>query len=375
MKPREGRRSFLWQLTSGTIAGHSGTAAWLRQVLHQKRDPVWDRVQMEDHASHPTSTQVRHRRIRTNGITMHIAEAGTGFPVVLLHGFPELWYSWRHQLPALADAGYHAIAPDLRGYGETDAPQSVASYSMRNMTADVTGVLDAMGVPQAVVVGHDWGANIGWACAELYPQRVVALVVLGIPYHPRPQTPPTEMIAQFAGDHFSFVQYFQQAGVAEAELERDVRDSLRRFFFALSGDAPPGVVPYLFTAKPASAGVLGGMPTPTTPPRWLTDADLDYYVDAYQRTGFRGALNRYRNMDRDWTDLPDVGASGVKGPTLFLGGRGDSAVIFGTFDPMIRATPDLQRITFVRNCGHWIQQERPSEVNTEIIAFLKRNVE
>ena len=317
-------------------------------------------------------SDVMHRRVRSNGINVHIAEAGQGPLVVLLHGFPELWYSWRHQLPALAEAGYHALAPDLRGYGETDAPEAVESYSMLNMTADVIGLLDAMGAEKAVIVGHDWGANIAWACAELYPQRVAAVVALSIPYKLRTPAPPTQMMKQWSRGSFSFQEYFEKPGVAEAELEADVRRSLRLFLYALSGDAPPDLVPYLFTGKPADARVLDGMPEPQALPAWLTEADLDYYTQAFERTGFRGALNRYRNIDRDWEELPGVGAAGVKQPALFIGGERDTAVLFGSLDPMKASVPNLRKAVLLPGCGHWVPQARPAEVNAEMIDFLRR---
>lgn len=315
--------------------------------------------------------EITHRSIRTNGISMHIAEAGRGFPVVMLHGFPELWYSWRHQLPALAAAGFHAVAPDLRGYGDTDVPADVARYSMKELTADVAGLLDALGAERCVLVGHDWGANVAWAFAELYPSRVAALVALSVPYHRRSAEPPTVGIAKFSGEHFNFFSYFQAPGVAERELERDVRDSLRRFFHALSGEAPSGLVRYLFTQKPGGAGALDGMPEPPRLPPWLSEHDLDVYAAAFRRTGFGGALAWYRNADRNWRELPRLGASTLPQPTLFMGGRKDPAVVFGQFDPMIAAVPELRRIVFLPGCGHWVQQERADEVNAELIAFAR----
>jgi pimeloyl-ACP methyl ester carboxylesterase len=314
---------------------------------------------------------VRHRQVHGNGISMHVAESGRGPLVVLLHGFPELWYSWRHQLPALADAGYHAVAPDLRGYGDTDAPEAIECYSMRNMTADVIALLDDVGVEQAAVAGHDWGANIAWACAELYPRRIAGVVSLGIPYRPRPPSPPAEMIKQWSRGAFSFQGYFEKPGVAEAELEADVRRSLRLFMYALSGDAPPELAPYLFTGKPADAGVLDGMPEPEALSSWLTDADLDCYTRAFERTGFQGALNRYRNLDRDWKELPQVGVAGVMQPALFVGGERDTAIRFGSLDPMRAAVPHLRKAVLLPGCGHWTQQERPAEVNAELIEFLR----
>lgn len=300
---------------------------------------------------------------------MHIAEAGKGRPVVLLHGFPELWYSWRHQLPVLASAGFHAVAPDMRGYGQTDAPPEIASYSMRNLTADVIGLFDVLKIEKSILVGHDWGANVAWACAELYPERVASLVALSVPYRPRSPLSPTEMNEKFAQGVFSFVRYFQQPGVAEGELEKEVRDALLRFYYSLSGDAPPDLVPYLFTKKPADAGVLDGMPKPEKLPSWLSETDLDYYTKEFSRTGFRGALNWYRNLDRNWRELPELGTGKITQPALFIGGERDSAVRFANLDDMKMHVPNLRKVLILPGCGHWTQQERPAEVNQELLAF------
>jgi pimeloyl-ACP methyl ester carboxylesterase len=362
--PFTSRRRFLRLGASGLALG-AGLAVTGRGALAQQTRSSQQRDEAE-----PTIT---HRRIRTNGIDMHIAEAGTGPLVVLVHGWPELWYSWRHQLPALAAAGFHAVAPDLRGYGETDAPASVESYSLRNQMADILGLLDALGVERAVFVGHDIGAGITWALAELVPQRVAGHVSLGSPYGPRSPVPPVQGTRDFAGNAFSFLDYFNKPGVGEAELGADPRRTLRLFLYALSGDAPPDLVPYLFTGKPADAGVLDGMPEPAELPAWLTEADLDVYARAYTRTGFRGSLGGYRNMDRDWADLPAVGATGVSQPALLVGGRRDTILRFvGDFAPMEAAVPNVRRIVLLPGCGHWTQQERPADVNAELIDFLQR---
>jgi pimeloyl-ACP methyl ester carboxylesterase len=366
---RVDRRILLRQLASSVMLASAGALARSRGALAQTVAPTPLRPSQ---AASGTPATITHRRIQTNGITMHVAEAGTGPLVVLLHGFPELWYSWRHQLPALAAAGYHAVAPDLRGYGGTDVPEAIEAYSMRNLTADVVGLLDAFGVQKAPLVGHDWGANIAWACAELYPERTGAVVALSVPYQPRLAAPPTQVFHQFSPATFNFAVYFQDPGVAEAELEADVRRSLRLFFYALSGDAPPDVVPYLFTAKPSTAGALDGMPDPDTLPAWLTDADLDYYTQAYSRTGFGGALGVYRNMDRDWEELPQLGTTGASQPAAFIGGRRDSAVLYGRFDPMESVVPNLRRIVLLPGCGHWTQQERSEDVTAELVDFLQR---
>jgi epoxide hydrolase A/B len=317
--------------------------------------------------------EITHRHVQSNGMTMHIAEAGEGPLVVLLHGFPELWYSWRLQLPAIASAGYHAVAPDLRGYGQTDAPSAVESYSLLTMTADVAGLLDAMQAETAVLLGHDWGAEIAWRCAQLFPQRIAAVVALSVPYSPRPLIP-TQRMKQASGNVFNLALYAQEPGVAEAELEADVRRTLRLFLYAYSGDAPPELMPALFTARPANAHALDGMPEPPALPVWLSEADLDYYTQAFVRTGFRGALSRLRNIDRDWRDweeLARVGEPAVEQPVLFIGGERDSAVRFGNLEAMKAALPKLHKIVLLPGCGHWVQQERAAEVNAELIDFLR----
>jgi pimeloyl-ACP methyl ester carboxylesterase len=312
---------------------------------------------------------VTHRRLQTNGIGMHVAEAGTGPLVILVHGFPELWFSWRHQLPVLAAAGYHAVAPDLRGCGETDGAEADEGYAPSNMAADLVGLLDTLGVDTAVLVGHNWGANIAWACAELYPRRVAAVVALSVPYRARSPVPPTEALRQFAPDQANVSPY--PLGITEAELEADVRRSLRLFLYGLSGDAPPDLAPRLFKERAASGGVLDSIPEPDTLPGWLSEADLDQYAAAYARTGFWGALGIYRNLDRDWEEHPEIGTTGVEQPALFVGGRRDPAVLFGKFESMEAAVPNLRRIVLLPRCGHWTQQERPRDVNDELLDFLQ----
>ncbi len=304
---------------------------------------------------------------------MPIAEAGQGPLVVLLHGFPELWYSWRHQVPALASAGYHAVAPDLRGYGQTEAPPAVESYSLLTLMADVVRVLDALGQEKAVLVGHDWGAEIAGRCAQLSPQRIAAVVALSVPYSPRPLIP-IQRMKQVAGNVFNLALYAQEPGVAEAELEADVRRTLRLFLYAYSGDAPAELMPALFTKRPANAHALDGMPDPPALPAWLTEADLDSYTQSFERTGFRGALARLRNIDldwRDWEELAGVGEPSVDQPVLFMGGERDSAVRFGNLEGMKAALPQLRKVVLLPSCGHWVQQERPREVNAELIDFLR----
>jgi pimeloyl-ACP methyl ester carboxylesterase len=315
------------------------------------------------------TSAISHRHLGVNGITLHVAEAGAGPTVVLLHGFPELWYSWRHQLPALAAAGYHAVAPDLRGYGESSRPDRVGDYAMTSMVGDVIGLLDTLGAEAASVVGHDWGANIAWTLAQLHPERVSSLAALSVPLQPRPPLPPTQILRAMGEQRFNWALYFQELGVAEAELETDARRTLRLIFFALSGDAPTGLAERLLTGLPAGSRLLDPIPEPEQLPTWLSSDDLEVYTGAFVNTGFTGALNRYRNLDRDWADLADAGARPIERPVLFLGGGVDSATRFVDHQYMEQAVPGLARVILPR-CGHWIQQEQPQQVSHELVAFL-----
>jgi pimeloyl-ACP methyl ester carboxylesterase len=313
-------------------------------------------------------SEVAHRTVAANGIDVHIAEQGSGPLVLLLHGFPELWYSWRHQLPALAAAGFHAVAPDLRGYGRTDAPQPVEAYSMRNMTADAAGILDALGVETAVVAGHDWGAPIAWHCTLMYPERFSAVVALSVPYTPRASSPPLQALKRVFADRFFYILYFQEPGRAESELEADVRKSMRTILYDWSGDAPEGAA---VARKPKDARLFDDAPEAKRLPPWLSEADLDYYVSEFRRTGFRGGLNRYRNMDRDWEELPHLAGAVVQQPALFVVGERDPVLGFMRTDAMKTHVPNLRKTVVVPDCGHWTQQERPAEVNQELIEFLQ----
>jgi pimeloyl-ACP methyl ester carboxylesterase len=313
---------------------------------------------------------ITHRTVKTNGINMHIAEAGSGPLVLLVHGFPESWYSWRHQLPALADAGFHAVAPDVRGYGRTDAPEPIEAYNMKNMTADMAGLVDALGEQTAVIIGHDWGAPIAWNSAVLYPQKFRGVGGLSVAFFPRSPLPPTQLFKQMFANNFFYMLYFQEPGVAEAELEADVRKSMRTFLYTASGDAPQDSN---FWQKPKDAKFLDGLPEPEKLPGWLTEADLDYFTGEFERTGYRGGLNRYRNMDRDWEQLPELADAKVTQPAIFIAGERDGVIAMNpaAVESMKTTVPHLTKAVILPGCGHWTQQERPAEVNAELIAFLK----
>lgn len=313
-------------------------------------------------------SEITHRTIETNGISMRIAEAGEGPPVLLLHGFPELWYSWRHQLPALAAAGYRAVAPDVRGYGGTDAPEAIDSYTMLDHVADAVGVLDALGEESAVIVGHDWGAPMAWHGALLHPERFPAVAALSVPYTPRPPAPPTQLMKRLFQDRFFYMLYFQEPGLAEAELEADVRRSMRLMLYDASGDAPRSAWQ---ARRPKDAKLLDEMRDPERLPPWLTEADIDYYTAEFERTGFRGGLNRYRNMDRDWEQSAHLAGATVQQPALFVAGERDGVLRFTGTDAMKASVPNLRNVVILPGCGHWTQQERPAEVNSALIEFLK----
>jgi pimeloyl-ACP methyl ester carboxylesterase len=308
------------------------------------------------------------RTIAANGIRMRIAEQGSGPLVLLLHGFPESWYSWRHQIPALAGAGFHAVAPDQRGYGGTDAPQAIESYDIHHLVGDAVGVLDALGETRAVVVGHDWGAPVAWHCALLHPKRFHAVAALSVPYVGRSPLPPLEMFRMMAGDRFFYILYFQEPGVAERELEADVRSTLRRFLYAASGDVTE---PLDFWQKPRDAKFLDGLPDPKKLPSWLGEADLDYYASEFGRTGFRGGLNWYRNFDRNWHGTAELAGAKIEQPGLFVAGERDGVLAMVSPEAMRDLVPNLRQLLLLPGCGHWTQQERPAEVNTALIEFLR----
>lgn len=312
-------------------------------------------------------TEIKHRKVQANGVNLHVAEAGEGPLVLMLHGFPELWYSWRHQLPALAQAGYHAVAPDVRGYGDSDKPHEIDAYTMRELTADAVGILEALGEDQAVIVGHDWGAPMAWNSAALYPDRFRAVIGLSVPYFARGPMPPTQMLKAIFQNNFFYMLYFQEPGVAEEEFEADVRSSMLKFMYYASGDAPAGIST---AAKPADSKLFDGVEPPEGLPDWLTQNDLDTYTTAFEKSGFRGPLNRYRCMDLDWEQLPELQDRKVEQPALFIAGAKDPVISFTPMDPMKNLVPNLTGPVMIPDCGHWTQQEKPAEVNAAILDFL-----
>jgi epoxide hydrolase A/B len=316
------------------------------------------------------------RTINVGELSLRVAVEGAGPLVLMVHGFPESWYSWRHQITPIAEAGFTAAAIDVRGYGGSDKPPEVTDYAMQHMVADVAGAIQTLspGAP-AVIVGHDWGAPIVWNSALIRPDLVRAVAGLSVPYTGVPARSLREMWeAVFTSQgKFFYQQYFQQPGVAEAELERNPRDSIRRFYYAISGDAPDGTWP---NDKVVGDTLLHRLPDPSPFPAWLTDADLDYYAGEFAGSGFRGPLNRYRNPDVDTAWLQQFQGRKIEQPALFIGGERDLVLTMFGRRPDVAAlmrpeVPNLQGADILPGCGHWTQQEKPAEVNERLIAWLK----
>jgi pimeloyl-ACP methyl ester carboxylesterase len=316
-------------------------------------------------------TEIQHRTIPVNGIEMHVAECGEGPLVLMCHGWPELWYSWRHQLVALAGAGFHAVAPDMRGYGDTTAPQAIDAYTILHLVGDVVGLVAALGQEHALMVGHDWGAIVAWHAAQIRPDVFPAVAALSVPHRRRGRTVPTDTLIK-AGKADYYWIYFQEPGVAEAELERDVRYAIRRVLYIGSGDTPPE--DKMSFSVDRARGFLGSRADHPMP-SWLTEADVDVFAHAYARSGFRGGLNWYRNIDRNWELLAPWDGATIDQPALFIAGTND-AVIAGSLgaralEEMDKVVPHLRRKLLIEGAGHWIQQERPAEVNAALIDFAR----
>jgi pimeloyl-ACP methyl ester carboxylesterase len=321
----------------------------------------------------PSTTDRIDRLVASPAGRTHLVEQGTGPLVLLVHGFPESWYSWRHQLPALAAAGYRAVAIDVRGYGRSSRPEAPTAYRILELVEDNVAVVEALGEESAIVVGHDWGANIAAVSALVRPDVFRAVGLLSVPYAPRGGPRPSEIFAQMGGDEEFYVSYFQEPGRAESEIEPDVRGWLAGLYAALSADTMPAPgAPDPHFVSP------GGAQRDRFPrgrlPHWLDEHDLDLYAGEFERTGMTGALNRYRNMDRDWEDLADHDGAPIAQPSLFIGGGRDASTTWlaDAIAAYPTTLPGLLSSHLLDDCGHWIQQERPEDVNRILIDWLAR---
>lgn len=319
-----------------------------------------------------------HRFIETNGIRMHVAGQGEGPLVLLCHGFPELWYSWRHQLSALAAADFHAVAPDMRGYGQTDRPEAIDQYTLLQLVGDMVGLLDALGHETAVIAGHDWGAPVAWHAALLRPDRFRAVIGLSVPFIPRGPDYPSRGFPE-SGDTVFYQSYFQSPGVAERDLEQDIRLTMRTLLYEGSGDAPRPAIKseqagHVFMV-PRKGGMMANWANPTSLPPWLTETDLEIYADQFKRTGYRGGLNWYRNIDRNWELMAPFAGLKITVPALLIAGDRDVVLAFRGMDQVIanlsKNVPKLQKTLILPGCGHWTPQERPLEVNGAMLEFLR----
>jgi pimeloyl-ACP methyl ester carboxylesterase len=293
---------------------------------------------------------VSERRIGTNGIELHVVEEGEGPLVVLCHGFPELAYSWRHQIPALAAAGYRVLAPDMRGFGRSSVPADVEAYDVISLCGDLAGLLDAEGEESAIFVGHDWGGSLVWSMATIHPQRVRAVAGLSVPFVPRAPAAPLPIMRRHLGEDF-YIVWFQQPGLADEALARDVRRTLT-------------------TSRQWTAQWAEEDPRAPRVPEWLCEHDLQVYIDAFERTGFSGGLAWYRNIDRNWELTEPFAEVRVEQPAMFLTGELDPVRRFMPAEAMAGWVTDLRGDTVVPGAGHWVQQQEPELVNEALLEFL-----
>jgi len=308
------------------------------------------------------------RMIKTNGVQLRVVVEGSGPLLILLHGWPQCWYLWRHQIDPLVAAGYQVAVPDQRGYGGSDAPAAVEDYDIVELCKDVVGLADALGHTTFRLLGHDWGAIVAWHTALLHADRVEAIACLSVPYTRWDTNAMTRQEAH--GQNFFYSVYFQEPGVAERELDEDLERSLRHIYFSVSAQAPHGL---WFAERPADDGLLDGLQDFTELPAWLTPADLNYCVEQYRRNGFRGPLNFYRNIQRNEAITPQLATARVSQPAFFMIGKQDIALMFfdsNWVDAMDDYVADLRAKVYVDNAGHWLPVEQPEAVTEGVIGFF-----
>jgi pimeloyl-ACP methyl ester carboxylesterase len=318
----------------------------------------------------------RQRRVATNGIELDVIDAGEpGNPVVVLvHGFPESSHSWRHQIQPLVDAGYRVLVPDQRGYAHSTAPTDVDAYRVDHLAADLLGLLDDIGADDAIFVGHDWGSMVVWDLSRLHPDRVRGVINVSVPYTPWP-APPTDLFKMVSGDRFFYILYFQQVGPPEAELEANVADTMRKTLWgasaAMFGPAPdPADTPPM--EGTGFLDMMAGREIPDGLPTWLTQDDLDAYVEQFETSGFFGPVSWYRNLDADYQLVKDLPAPAM--PTAFIGGRQDGVIAYRPeyVEAMDTLLPDYKGTIWIDDAGHWTQQEQPAAFNAALLELLGR---
>lgn len=307
--------------------------------------------------------------LETNGVRLRTVVEGKGPLVILLHGWPQCWYLWRHQIDPLVEAGFQVAVPDQRGFGGSDCPPAITDYNIRTLAADVAGIASALGHDTFKLIGHDWGCVVAWNTALLHEKTCQAVMGLSVPFW---RTAPEVIHPPGMGDRFWYIRYFQQPGVAEAELERDLERSLLSIYYTISADAPPASFMKQLE-HPRTSSLLDTMVTPKQLPPWLTREDLDYYVDQYRTSGFRGGLNWYRNIPTNNSITPELESKRFTQPAAFVAGKADDVLLY---DPNWRTTfpkafDDLRFIEIVEGAGHWVQVEKPKETTALILRFLQ----
>ena len=320
----------------------------------------------------PRTEPIRRRRVDVGTAELDVLEAGDpGSPVIVLsHGFPESSWSWRHQIPVLAAAGYHVLAPDQRGYGRSSAPEEVTAYGIGPLTGDLLNLVDTTGQRDAVFMGHDWGALIVWDLAKLHPERCRAVVGLSVPFVHWP-APPTQLMKAVYTDRFFYILYFQQVGPAETEMEADVANTMRRVLWGASGEGftgPRGELPPM----EGTGFLTQTVEPPPLPWSWLTKADFARYVDAFTASGYFGPISYYRNLDANFALLAGRGPEHATMPTYFVAGSRDVVLVMdpGGVERMSQTLPNFKGATIIAGAGHWVQQEAPAETNAALLAFL-----
>lgn len=321
-------------------------------------------------------TKIPHHTARANGLSFNVLEQGVGPLVLLCHGFPETSHAWRHQVQALSQAGYRAVAPDLRGFGDSDCPEQPEAYGLLELVGDLVGLIDALGEKQAVLVGNDWGATLAWQAARLRPDRFRAVVGMGVPMMGRaPQLP--SLLFPKMENVWAYIHYFLEPGVAERELQADVELTLRKIYYAASGAAgsrDDPTTPNPFGLLPRGQGLLDGLPTPSELPAWLAPEDMAVFIQAFDRTGFAGGLNYYRNLDANWRSDAAFEGRRVEVPALYLVGDRDTGLAMPSMRDIIQAmpafAPHLRGSHVIPGVGHWLPQEAPDAVNAALLEFL-----
>jgi len=306
-----------------------------------------------------------------NNIHVRYAEAGSGPLVLFCHGWPESWYSWRHQLKAVSEAGFRAVAPDMRGYGGTQSPEPVDQYTLFHLVGDMAELVKALGETKAVIVGHDWGAPVAWHAALWRPDLFTAVSAMSVPYSPPGYVDILSALEKLGINDF-YLQYFQKPGVAEAELQQDIKGALRRLYFTASGDMTDTSKGF---GRLPGGTLLGNTAYPDKLPGWLSEADLDYYAAEFARAGFRGGLSWYRNLRRNWELGGPWRGQPIRQPSQFIAGSRDGVLRFPAAKSQLEAypktLPGLRGSHILEGAGHWVQQERAAEVNRLLIEFLK----